>query len=103
MQVEKLWVEPTPSAYRASNSRILLLKLFTPLRLDEYTYSYVSPVTLPNEDLPVRNLSQCILLGYGLINLTGGRSKSLDLLTCALTQNLMLSIYLHNKILKSSF
>ena len=99
MQVEKLWVEPTPSAYRASNSRIVLLKLFTPLRLDEY----VSPVTLPNEDLPVRNLSQCLLLGYGLINLTGGRSKSLDLLTCALTQNLMLSIYLHNKILKSSF
>ena len=63
LQVAEVWLEPTKSAYRASQSRLVLLRLITPLQLDKYVW----PVRLPQAELPNSNLSQCQMLGYGLV------------------------------------
>ena len=63
-------------ADRASPSRLVLLRLFNPLKLEDDDY-FVKPAKLPNTNLTARNLSQCQLLGYGLDE---SMSINLDLL-----------------------
>lgn len=66
VQVAEVWLEPVAytNRSRASHSRLVLLRLLTPLKINDY----VKPVRLPNEKLPVGNFRQCQLLGYGLVD-----------------------------------